>query len=333
MCMDRRTTKWMAEQIGCVVDIPTESKECWGKFMKVEVQVDISKPSKRWLRLKLDKSETIVMVGLKYERLPEFCYACRRIGHGIKECPDDEARVEALKEVSTKFGPWVKALVFDRMQVRHLIQRDGNSNVQVRSQEGTCDVSEDDPYNLRFGVLVSHKGDLTTSGLVSRKTKNVSHLKPLIIFNRPGSPQVHDRRLESPTEVPKIDNIAQAVVDEMAHNGPILNTKEFLKVEPGHINARIHMEHRFLWRFSGFYGDPIPSKRVNSWAILYRLRDVDNLPWVCGWVGRDENFNELLCLNEKECGSDKSISSMIRFRQAIDDCDLIGLGSSGPKLT
>ncbi|TXG59697.1 hypothetical protein EZV62_014270 [Acer yangbiense] len=69
----------------------------------------------------------------------------------------------------------------------------------------------------------------------------------------------------------------------------------------GHIDACIQMEDGFTWRFSGFYGDPIPSKRVCSWALLRRLRDVNLLPWV--------------------------------FRQATDNCDLMDLGSSGPFLT
>ncbi|KAK3193075.1 hypothetical protein Dsin_024385 [Dipteronia sinensis] len=101
-----------------------------------------------------------------------------------------------------------------------------------------------------------------------------------------------------------------------------------LSFSAGHIDARIQMEDGFLWRFSGFYGDPVPSNRANSWALLRRLRAVDCLSWVCRG-----DFNELLCLNVKVEGSDKSISGMIHFRQAIDDCDLIDLGYSGSRLT
>ncbi|TXG58157.1 hypothetical protein EZV62_015986 [Acer yangbiense] len=131
ICMNRRTTKWMAEQIGKMIDIPIESKDCWGKFMKVKVQIDISKPLKRWLRLKLDKSNDIVMVSLKYERLPEFCYVCRIIGHASKECSDEEAKIEALKGVSTKFGSWMRASALDRQKMRI----DGNSKIQSRLEE------------------------------------------------------------------------------------------------------------------------------------------------------------------------------------------------------
>ncbi|KAK2648366.1 hypothetical protein Ddye_015855, partial [Dipteronia dyeriana] len=69
-----------------------ESRECWGKYMTVKVCIDILKPLNRWLRLKIGKADGVTLVGLKYERLLEFCYACGRIGHGIKECMDEEAR-------------------------------------------------------------------------------------------------------------------------------------------------------------------------------------------------------------------------------------------------
>jgi hypothetical protein len=80
----------------------------------------------------------------------------------------------------------------------------------------------------------------------------------------------------------------------------------------------------FFVEIFGMYGDPSPSKRVNSWALMGRLSEVDSLPWVCGG-----DFNEVLCMNEKLGGSEKSISGMIRFRQAVDKCDLIDLGFSG----
>ena len=40
-----------------------------------------------------------------------------------------------------------------------------------------------------------------------------------------------------------------------------------LSFSAGHIDARIQMEDGFLWRFSGFYGDPSIGKRVISWDL------------------------------------------------------------------
>ncbi|KAK3193163.1 hypothetical protein Dsin_024473 [Dipteronia sinensis] len=104
MCMNRRTARRLADQIGVVIEIPTDSKECWGRFIRVKIQVDILKSLKRWLRLKLDRSENITVVSLKYERLLEFHYACKKIGHGLREYPDDDARTNALEGSIPKYG-------------------------------------------------------------------------------------------------------------------------------------------------------------------------------------------------------------------------------------
>ncbi|TXG46426.1 hypothetical protein EZV62_028075 [Acer yangbiense] len=114
MCMNRRAAKVIAEQIGMVIEIPVESKECLGKFLRVKVHIDISNPLKRFIRLGVKESEKAVIVPLIYERLPEFCYACGRIEYGLHECSDDKARTEALEGSSTKFGPWMRVEVGDR---------------------------------------------------------------------------------------------------------------------------------------------------------------------------------------------------------------------------
>ncbi|KAK3218790.1 hypothetical protein Dsin_012760 [Dipteronia sinensis] len=45
LCMNRRIAKWLAEQIGEVVEIPSESKECWGYAMESR-NAKMGKPEK-----------------------------------------------------------------------------------------------------------------------------------------------------------------------------------------------------------------------------------------------------------------------------------------------
>ncbi|TXG72776.1 hypothetical protein EZV62_001355 [Acer yangbiense] len=97
MCMNRRAAKEITEQIGPVVEIPAESKECRGRFLRVKVQIDVSKPLKRFIKPGMDESDKVIVAPLLYERLPEFCYACGKIGHALKECTDDIAKLEALE--------------------------------------------------------------------------------------------------------------------------------------------------------------------------------------------------------------------------------------------
>ncbi|TXG60685.1 hypothetical protein EZV62_015258 [Acer yangbiense] len=119
MCMNRRMARYLAEQIGTVVELPTDSRECWGRFIRVKVRIDISKPLLRCLRLNLDDSGEVTTAILLYERLPEFCYACGIIGHGLRDCPDDDARLEALEGVSTKYGSWLRAASVEQSKNRN----------------------------------------------------------------------------------------------------------------------------------------------------------------------------------------------------------------------
>ncbi|KAK3223533.1 hypothetical protein Dsin_010558 [Dipteronia sinensis] len=409
MCMNRRTAKWLAEQIGGVIDIPTEPKDCWGKFMRVKVQLTIPKPLKRWLRLKLDDSDTVVMVGLKYERLPDFCYACGKIGHVIKECLDVGARTEALSGQFTKYGSWMRALIPDRLTVRHPPHTSAPFPGKVRPPVNLCAVVQEGPLNSMSGTLGSQRGVSETSEVVHGKAMVGAGLESLVspigfgpkfgIDGEPASPFVvsvnevsssgpslvgsdpiivlgcpptdcadlfdtpmtqfvqpvlqpalsktlsrHWKRSAREGQVHILSTIKgkgkrKAVLDIPAATrglkksrisdtvSEMVNSAEPIS-QARHIDASIQLDDGFRWRFSGFYGDPSPGKRALSWTLLGRLRSVDSLPWVCGG-----DFNDILCMNEKLGGSDKSLSGMVRFRQAVDDCDLVDLGFAGPRLT
>ncbi|KAK2648564.1 hypothetical protein Ddye_016053 [Dipteronia dyeriana] len=105
--------------------------------MRMKVQIDINKPLKRWLRLKLDKLDDIVVVGLKYERLLEFFYACRKIGHGIKKCMDMDAGTKALEGKIMKFGSWMRAPISDRAKGRYQHHMNESSTDRERMMEGS----------------------------------------------------------------------------------------------------------------------------------------------------------------------------------------------------
>lgn len=57
----------------------------WGANMRVRVRLNITKPLKRVLKIRGSDGEEIV-VSFSYERLPNFCYLCGKMGHILREC-------------------------------------------------------------------------------------------------------------------------------------------------------------------------------------------------------------------------------------------------------
>ena len=96
-----------------------------------------------------------------------------------------------------------------------------------------------------------------------------------------------------------------------------------------HIDAIITESGNGLsWRFTGFYGYPETHLREDSWKLLYFLCNQFNLPWFC--CG---DFNEILSMNEKTGGTQRSQSQMDSFRNVVNFCGFKDLGFCGPEFT
>ncbi|KAL5747522.1 hypothetical protein ACOSP7_024526 [Xanthoceras sorbifolium] len=121
MCMNRRVTHMMAEMLGTTVEIPVEPKDCWGRFLRMKVINDITKPVRRRLRMRLKEFNMTVVALIRYERLPDFCFACGEIGHSLHDCYDEEAKKRALEGKSTDYGSWLRAAPPKRSIFRNLM--------------------------------------------------------------------------------------------------------------------------------------------------------------------------------------------------------------------
>ncbi|KAL2929827.1 Gag polyprotein [Bienertia sinuspersici] len=62
---------------------------CLGKFRRAKVVLDVTKPLRRFQRIK-NKDGRVIKVDYKYERLPFFCFNCGVIGHSEKDCLGSE---------------------------------------------------------------------------------------------------------------------------------------------------------------------------------------------------------------------------------------------------
>uniref|UniRef100_A0A803PPS5 CCHC-type domain-containing protein n=1 Tax=Cannabis sativa TaxID=3483 RepID=A0A803PPS5_CANSA len=95
-----------------------------------------------------------------------------------------------------------------------------------------------------------------------------------------------------------------------------------------HIDSFIKEEDDQGWRFTGFYGDPDPNRRTDSWRLLNRVGKMYSGPWVIRG-----DFNEILRKKVKLGGQPKPGYLMNNFRKALNDCCLREVDFEGSKYT
>ena len=119
-------TKENAEIIGngmgkyIEVDLSGTESSKGGNFLRFKVEIKSSAPLLKGFWLERTQLSDL-WVQLKYERLPDFCYLCGRLGHMKKECTKSGAREEgdeALDRNLKKFGPWLAAETVERKMHR-----------------------------------------------------------------------------------------------------------------------------------------------------------------------------------------------------------------------
>ncbi|KAL5548427.1 hypothetical protein UlMin_003658 [Ulmus minor] len=107
-CMSKTVGSILGNMVGLVQEVECNQDElCLCTFIRVRVIIDISKPLKRILKVRLGTYKELVTILLRYEHLPELCFLCGLFGHPLKECPERGAlQGDNLK---LKYGAWIKA--------------------------------------------------------------------------------------------------------------------------------------------------------------------------------------------------------------------------------
>ena len=79
-----------------------------GSFLRIRVQLDITKPLCRGRKVRLGE-HGMKWVEFKYERLPIFCYLCGMIDHDERDCLQGFRSKETPRPEEKQFGPWLRA--------------------------------------------------------------------------------------------------------------------------------------------------------------------------------------------------------------------------------
>lgn len=104
-CMDPLIVRHIGERLGKVEDVDIdESGKCVGKFARIRVTRPLFLPLLRCASVRPYNSNQSAVILLTYERLLDFCHACGRVGHVLRECSDDKA-----DKVAPIFGDWMRA--------------------------------------------------------------------------------------------------------------------------------------------------------------------------------------------------------------------------------
>lgn len=94
------------KKVSNVIISETGSKD--GRFVKMLVEVDLSKPLTRGTSLSFEGDKRWIL--FKYKLLPLFCFYCGKIGHAERSCglKTEDAQKGILNE--GQFGEWMRAV-------------------------------------------------------------------------------------------------------------------------------------------------------------------------------------------------------------------------------
>lgn len=100
--------KKIGEAFGEFLEVDYDQENfCWGESLRIKILMDITKSLRRGVWIELGENQESLWIQAKYERLPDFCYGCGRIGHIIKECRTLNKETDKDPE-GWQFGSWLR---------------------------------------------------------------------------------------------------------------------------------------------------------------------------------------------------------------------------------
>ncbi|KAL5865145.1 hypothetical protein ACOSQ3_002659 [Xanthoceras sorbifolium] len=107
-CINKKVGIFLGKLIGKVVEIDTGvNGSCFGKLIRARIQVDVTKPLMRGLRVMIGDPKELCVVLLRYERLHNFYYFRGKVGHLVRDCSNNKRG--CVYEEHIRFGSWIRA--------------------------------------------------------------------------------------------------------------------------------------------------------------------------------------------------------------------------------
>ena len=107
--MTKKIGTILGEAIGDVEEVDSdESQMAWGRWLKVRVAINVSKPLKRGKVLSVPGNGKALAM-FRYERLPDFCYICGILDHQEQDCDKAVQLKKEGKKANREYGTWLRA--------------------------------------------------------------------------------------------------------------------------------------------------------------------------------------------------------------------------------
>ena len=110
--LDPETAYELGETIGPVVPSENNKELIEGDFLRVRVEVDVSRPLCRGRKVVLEDDKEI-WIYFKYEKLPNFYYWCGMVSHVDKECEIWLANKRKSLAAKQEYGAWLRSTPYN----------------------------------------------------------------------------------------------------------------------------------------------------------------------------------------------------------------------------
>ncbi|KAK6164361.1 hypothetical protein DH2020_001225 [Rehmannia glutinosa] len=96
--MQEEIIRKIGNQIGQVIEIDKGELEVFfGRFIRMKVKVEVDKPLQGHIVIQEETSQEESIVLLTYEKFPDFCYVCGKVGHTWRECEESDKKGENME--------------------------------------------------------------------------------------------------------------------------------------------------------------------------------------------------------------------------------------------
>ncbi|XP_075675072.1 uncharacterized protein LOC142644317 [Castanea sativa] len=114
--MNRANAEAIRTTLGTLEQVDVSSTgECHGRYIRVRVNIDISKPLCRGRFVNVGDQDP-QWISFQYERLPIYCYECGLLNHDERDCQLLTDNSDTSSTDNQQYGPWLRATMTNIQQ-------------------------------------------------------------------------------------------------------------------------------------------------------------------------------------------------------------------------